>query len=339
MPNQNSSDPNQNQSQETTPSVPLSPQADLPPLPPEFQGVVETKTEINLPSVSQSPSENGSAAPQEANITNLVNAPKKKFGTKKVIATILGVLMLIGGIGVGITLLSQKQLFQQRAVDYTCENLGSHPCVGNVVQGDCFQGGQNNAYACYNLKGNPGIIVPDENCICPSGYPWKNYEYGKWWCFNTASICDGIDPYAVRCSLTPQQCGETPGPTEPPEPPGPTNTPRPTPTGTPPPGAPYCSFVKVYDTEWNPIISTSPETSSPTLQSGIAYRFTVKGMPTNEITKAKFKFTLSNGTVIPKDNITTKKPNTNEYYVEYIVPENTTSLDVKAWVNDGTNWY
>lgn len=338
MPNQNSTDPNQNQPQGTVPSVPLSPQADLPPIPPEFQSVVETKTDPGIESVSQSASDNGSAAPQEADIANIVNAPKKKFGTKKIIATILGILMLIGGVGAGITLLSQKQLFQQKAVYPVCQNLGSHPCVGNVPSGPCFQGGTNNLYACRNLKGNPGIKVPDEFCQCPSGYTWKNYEYNSWWCFNTSIICDGIDPYAVQCSVTPQQC-ENPPPTEPPGPPGPTEPPGPTPTPTPPPGVPYCASVKVYDLEWNLIVSTSPDSSSPTLQSGVAYRFTVAGSPANSLVKAKFKFTLSNGTVVVKDNIVAKKPNSNQYFVQYTVPENTTTLDVKAWVNDGTNWY
>lgn len=123
MPNQNPPDPNQNQPQEGSSSMPLSPQADLPPLPPEFQSVVETKV-VN----------DGSAAPPGPEVTNLVNAPKKKFGTKKIIATILGILLLIGGVGAGIALTSQKQLFQQKAF-----NPSQQSGMGCESNNDCTQ--------------------------------------------------------------------------------------------------------------------------------------------------------------------------------------------------------
>ena len=92
-------------------------QTDLPPLPPEFQNLDNVQTDAA--SDSSTPSQDfsgnpGSATPPPA-FANIASSPKKKFGTGKIIATILGILILIGGVGTGIALTSQKQLFQQKA--------------------------------------------------------------------------------------------------------------------------------------------------------------------------------------------------------------------------------
>jgi hypothetical protein len=77
--------------------------SDLPPAPP----IVESAGQET----------GGSAAPAfdiDSSITP-PSTPKKKFGGKKVIATILGVLVLIGGLGAGVILVQQQQDIRQRA--------------------------------------------------------------------------------------------------------------------------------------------------------------------------------------------------------------------------------
>ena len=116
MPNQNQPDLNQNSTQEpTSPVNSYGSQVDLPPLPPDFQNV-EAPPANPIP---EAPKENmGSAAPPVPpvpNINSVASLPKKKYGTGKIIATILGLFLLIGGVGAGITLTQQKQLFQQKA--------------------------------------------------------------------------------------------------------------------------------------------------------------------------------------------------------------------------------
>lgn len=142
MPNQ--SDPNQSQPQAPTsapgqtdqtknqvptltgtedqkPTQTFSPAMDLPPLPPDFQGVEES-AQTATPSTAQAndnkgsttpPQTPGSAAPPET--PPIITTPKKKFGGKRIIATILGVLLLVGGVGAGYILTQQPQLFQQKA--------------------------------------------------------------------------------------------------------------------------------------------------------------------------------------------------------------------------------
>ncbi len=89
-------------------------------MPPEFQTVTETKTEeLQTPLAQVPPPTDGSASPPPPEVTSLVTPSKKKYGTGKIIATILGILILVGGVGAGIALTSQKQLFQQKAEEPT----------------------------------------------------------------------------------------------------------------------------------------------------------------------------------------------------------------------------
>ncbi len=449
MPNQNPPDPNQNQPQGGSSSIPLSPQADLPPLPPEFQSVVETKVDSS-----------GSAAPPEPEVTNLVNAPKKKFGTKKIIATILGILLLIGGVGAGIALTSQKQLFQQKAFDSSQQS--SLPCT---TSDDCAEGLQCNWDNECIPTPTPGPTWPsptwppnptDQPTNQPTSSPDPTHKPGN--CGNKPSPLPNFTkpPFNISTSsltataqklwvhyymgglerkinislngtakvITVQEGGKydtgltvkkgdelkiigieepnqkaacAPDQTKPnmsfawmaPNSDNTCGTTLPDPGGNPYkpkditnylkyianskntvlsyecwadwrewPGdydfedffltfsvsgttnAPYCAAVKVYDTSWSPVSVASSDSvaSVPTLRAGTKYRFTVLGSPVASIQKARIKFTLSDGTLTTKYS-TQKKPNTNEYYIEYVVPAGTTSLDVKAQVSDGTTWY
>jgi len=112
--------------QATTPPVPpiIFPQSDLPPLSPEFQNLPETNAAAAP--ADQSPIQQvivntGSSAPPD--ISSVTPKTKKKFGGGKIIATILGLVVLVGGIAAGIILTQQKQLFKQKAAV-------SVPCAG-----------------------------------------------------------------------------------------------------------------------------------------------------------------------------------------------------------------
>lgn len=134
MPNQ--SDPNQPKPTGINPPVI---DTDLPPLPPDFQNTQSppepappAKEPASAPAAtptatSATPSgETGSAAPADTILQTFsptITTPKKKFAGGRIIATILGVLLLIGGVGAGYMLTQQKQLFQQKAgscVDVDC---------------------------------------------------------------------------------------------------------------------------------------------------------------------------------------------------------------------------
>jgi hypothetical protein len=156
-----------------------------------------------------------------------------------------------------------------------CSLSGNRICVGNSVSGDCYQGGVGNQYACKKLTGDYGKIISgcsDSSstcdCTCPNPYTWKNHENGAWWCFDTgAGKCNGENPYAYRCSASPQQCPAV-SPTNPPEQPtGPTstpvitNTPTPTPTGIIPTSSPTPTPTIILTV--TPTLTATPTPTTP----------------------------------------------------------------------------
>lgn len=196
MPDPNSNQPvNQNPVPADVPSgTPVH--TDLPPLPPDFQKVVPESS--NLPPVDQTVSQptngNGSAAPSD--LPPMVAAPKKKFGGKKIIATILGIFLLVGGVGAGVILTQQQQLFQQKAAG-TGYNL-EEECEGGCPPGkECKYDGS--SMRCVNVS----PTNPPNSCAtqaCPS----------HCWCDSS---------YMCHCPGTPT---DQPGPNGPTDQPGPT---------------------------------------------------------------------------------------------------------------------
>jgi hypothetical protein len=452
MPDQNQPDPNKNSSQPidkpagSAPPI-IFPQSDLPPLPPAFSTINETgpaeqstpKSDVpatpTLSQVTNPPADIniGSGAPPD--ISSVIPKAKKKFGGGKIIATILGLVVLVGGVGAGILLTQQPQLFQQKAGTgpysaacgdqttgckyYDCSqrinctngqlelgfcrtgyppagsvdpcgrdsnNGGSTDCVGSGYactgsgQGNCCNGntctptgrsspanqcvpdnsvggnppttgnsipactfsnseicvGNNRdencyyktvtgiKYSCYKLKGNPGRKINDDlnnNCSCSlAGYNWGPiYENGGWWCFNTSTVCNGVDPYAERCLTTDLGCGEISTPANPPEPPI-------TPTPTPTTGAPSCiGPIKAYDDTWTALT----DTQLSTLTVGDVVNFCISGSTNGTYDKAQFMINT-----ILETETTTKRAGSDDFCQSYTILSTDTTINVKAKIHD-----
>lgn len=209
MPNQ--SDPNQNSSApQAIPTV-----ADLPPMPPAFQ-----EPELNKPPTPSGTPTQGSAAPQE--IAPMISTPKKKFGGGRIIATILGILLLVGGVGAGLILTQQRQVFEQKAgscVDVDCaitlnqdgkyhydESKDQHK--DEDLDGN---GQQDNTDLNYlNTVIQPVGSATDNNCtgdgLCPTGSSCINNA-----CVSTSLACKIGDPNAPGCcaNLSEADCAAT----------------------------------------------------------------------------------------------------------------------------------
>lgn len=360
MPNQDQPNPTQNQPQNPINGVPFSPQADLPPLPPEFQNL-DTKPNATIP--PENPI--GSAAPPTPTFANIaMHSPKKKFGTGRIIATILGVFLLVGGVGTGIYLVQQKQLFNQKAWIPEDANVsgsywgdakdsgGYNPATNEIwVQGDeeptSFPSTNNQSSS--NLVS--GSLVPG-NCVayyCPEGCGTGGCDVGDTnvsWTFgscenlwNTVNAnsgsCGQIDYVDTSGVYTAPpsggseriQCG--------------TNCSS-TPTGSGGGGGGgsttttsttyQCQSVKVYDTNWTLLDSTALSN----LKAGDVIRLGVVFVADGTIDKARFTV---NGTLRPE--VTTLKPGaTNEIYDEYTIPEGTTSFSITGQIHNTTiGWF
>jgi len=152
----------------------IFPQSDLPPFPPAFQDLPKDDTtntnDIKMPQpvVVETP---GSSAPPD--VSSTIPKPKKKFGGGKIIATILGLVVLVGGVGAGIILTRQQQILKPRAEN----NCGAQNCDSTevccltgckkIADGGCDSGGTGRA--CPNsgdptVDGCVGRNVGDEYC-------------------------------------------------------------------------------------------------------------------------------------------------------------------------------
>ncbi|MBU0998506.1 hypothetical protein KJ570_03195 [Patescibacteria group bacterium] len=93
-----------------------------------------------------------------------------------------------------------------------------------------------------------------------------------------------------------------------------------------------CLYVKVYDENWN----TIPTAELADLAAGDIIKFAVKGTAiSGSLDKARF--IINTGL---SGEITNKKPGTEEFYVEYVIPEGLSKLTVKAELHHTTlGWF
>lgn len=138
--------------------------------------VVEQKTETN---------DSGSAAPSnDINLPPVVmgTTPKKKFGSGKVIATILGLFLLVGGVGAGTMLVQQQQDIRERAG--ACADNPCGPGFQCDGSGGCIPRGSGDDYRgpVYEPPDNPwdngGSDSNDTGgCAIPCGGPGLAFDF------------------------------------------------------------------------------------------------------------------------------------------------------------------
>ena len=187
MPNQ--SDPTQNQPNPVTPPV-ISPQVDLPPLPPDFQNVDTSPPAATPP---------GSPAPPP-DIPPVMTTPKKKFGGGRIIATILGFLVLV--VYKQYCPPFQQQDIREKADNtvciQNCVNAGVPPtvCEQQCAAGQCIpncSGKQCGNNGCGGSCGSCGAnSTCDDNRCVPNNPP-------------PATVCTPGDTKAEDCT-TPSGC-------------------------------------------------------------------------------------------------------------------------------------
>lgn len=182
--------PNQSDQNQLTNTPVINPVVDLPPLPTETPSqspaVAPTSNQSTAPQSGSQPSDAPTPPPQSPSV--IATKPKKKFGGGKIIATILGVLLLLGGVGAGIYLTQQQQLFQQKAQEAGCscpDGTGAS-CNTNCNTGDVV-GDQIYCATC-GPNGGP--------TICASGYAPNSNNTA---CESTTTTTDGGGSVCIGC--------------------------------------------------------------------------------------------------------------------------------------------
>ena len=355
MPDQNNpTDTNLNPPQVTPPGepgqLPTPPVSDVPPPAP-----------MDIPPADASlpppfPPDAGSAAPN-FDIPPVITPgqPNKKFGGKRVIATILGLLVLVGGLGAGVILVRQQQDIRERAAgpvqtycsaanQANCPNGCTPSASGGVCKPYCSSANNRDCtFGCTpNNSGGTCKSAPVPtggiSCTIVSRDPLS-----QGYCDRSAPNtpdCTDKDEEGSSCTIR-SQCGGGTGTCvvinqggansecqcqKGAAPPPPTKTPTP----PPPPGGPtaQCLNIKAYDTNWTEL--TSAQLAQ--IKVGDTVRFTVAGQASSgSFDKARFKI---NG--VQRPEVTGKRPATEEYFDEYTIPEGITTFTINAQIHHAT---
>ena len=184
---------NQNTDSNSSSAMPNIPsQSDMPPLPPDFQNYIPSQIINTTPNQPVVPSP--SLTPPPPAPTTIASFPRKKFGGGRVIATILGIFLLVGAVGAGVILTGQKQIFEQKASlglgQWACANgdPGTIPPICCNLQGSGVSTCAALATSC-SLQGrswcktSPNYPAYQFTC-CVSGYVCGPNETG---CVPTAT--------------------------------------------------------------------------------------------------------------------------------------------------------
>lgn len=316
--------------------------------------------------------------PSQFNQESVITAPHapQKYGGKKIIATIFGILVLLGGLTAGIILVqNQQNLNEQAASGSDCDqspdcelvddapNNGSHIVDGQITYVDItdkeyhryFPGDNDDGCRRVNISGNTVTwekYGDGPNCkdisnvqikfqgsmefikIChftsdPSEHPWQAIEISKQaWDLghddahdfkktqydflyaNTDPTCIWPEPgnFGITCADIWCENNAPPNIT-----PGPVDQ-----------ITAECSEVKAYNASWKPL--TTEELND--LPSGSKIRFTVYGESSSG-TLDKARFSVNSVSI---GETTLKRPGTDEFYIEYTLPENLTNFTVNAQI-------
>ncbi len=282
-----------------------------------------TSTTNQQPSQDVTIKSNASPFPSDI-MQPTVTAPHapKKYGGKKIIATIFGVLLLVGGVTAGVLLVQrQQQIAEEAASGKECQQSSSCILLESPGNSGTFNAPKRITHAFITAKDyhrfEPG--QSDNGCykvnIDNTYLSWEKYGPGPD-CKDVSNIQVWLGEEELSPTIT-----TTLTPTQPPDT---TATPTEAQPTQPPQVSAKCLDVKAYDTQWN-LLSQNDLND---LNSGDKVRFAVAGQASSG-TFSKARFTV-NGTSLGE--ATLKKPGSDEYYKEYTVPDGVTTFTVKGEV-------
>ncbi len=290
----------------------------------------------------------GSAAPADdvlMPLTVAASQPRKKFAGGKIIATILGLFLLVGGVGAGVYLTGQNQNPQEKAddilyryekictkagsprawcVDETrteCPNDPGSPrsctdsfwnswsCSGDEREPCGGQGGGGGGGTPSCPAGTTYVCGTPAQTFCPTfntcDFPNKNTGI---WCDQTGSENNGNlkDWYLCQTNCSCQ----------------------PPATPTPPAITAQCQNIKAYNATW--IELTTAQLSA--LKAGHKVNFCVTGVATGG-SFDKARFTINN---VLQAETSTVRPSSTDFCQLYSIPTATTIFNITAQIHHTT---
>ncbi|MCX7928679.1 MAG: hypothetical protein N2558_03255 [Patescibacteria group bacterium] len=252
--------------------------------------------ELNTSNITANTSPPPSHSINFQSITNSPHTPQK-YGGKKVIATILGLIIMLGSIGTIAFLVQNQQLKVGSAWDCSKYNFHvSRTGVVTVQNGSRYNESVQDAQVYINntlvstfsvpaLTSGQGATLGTVSVPSRQGFTWK--VHGTIDCEDEGSYHAETTP-SITISAS-------------------------------------CNNVIAYDKNWQQL--NNQQLSQ--LKAGDIVRFTIGGTTTSgSFDKARF---IING--VQKPETTSLRPNTSEFYYEYIIPSETTTFEVKAEIH------
>jgi len=297
------------------------------------QGQINQFTPGVQPPADQSKVEPNPTENTDTGAQVIVGSENRKKGNSKAIATVLGILLLIGAVGAGVFLVSQQQELRIGAWD--CRNYvfdvnenGGVSVQNGSTRNEPIQ--QAKVYINSNLVATldvPALPAGDATTLGTVSVP-TNGSF-SWQVVGTKD-CEDQGRFDPQPTPTPTTI-PTPTPT-PTGIPSPTPIPSPTATPTPPPIGAACHDVVAYNSDWQELSMSD----LAVLAVGDIVRFAVGGSTTaGSFDKARFTI---NGTLRPE--VTTQKPGSNDFFDEYTIPVGVTSFIVKAQIHHSSlGWF
>ncbi|MEJ2347880.1 MAG: hypothetical protein P8Y17_01605 [Patescibacteria group bacterium] len=169
--------------------APMTDQAMSAPPPPMQDGSVsppppiveETKPEESTSSKKKGSSDEESSIPDIPPVVTTSESGGKKFGGKKVIATILGILVLVGGVGAGVVLVQRQQDIREKAAYMTgaCRECENGKCVQRLTPPNCNPAENKCEYnSDCTCRGDGSCAGITKNCCSAKSYPDPSCTYG-----------------------------------------------------------------------------------------------------------------------------------------------------------------
>lgn len=264
----------------------------------------------------------------------------------KVLLAILGVFTLISTTFIGTYLVQKQQDIRRQAqVTPVCENdqdcQEGYSCINGICE-EILQSTPTPTESSSKGK-KPPTTNPCTETGCDVGdyystEPGSSCSVTHYWCRNvlpeSQDCLDGPLYSIVQSSFFEKDCGteqiivsckdvfpQWDGRTVSMRYDNPcAETPSPTPVSLPPGIVCDCVEIRVYDTQWKRIYDFS------SLEPGDQVFLSILGITARgSIDKARF--TINETEIIETE---LKKPNTNEYYLEYTIPENIKNFHIKG---------
>lgn len=258
-----------------------------------FGSVLQPSTDTQFSNIGSDNSPPTEAIPSANTVVTPTPPSSGPRLSKKVIATIFGVLLMVGAITTGVFLSREQQLLPVSAWDCSKYNFLVAQDGKVTVQ---------NASTRSEPAQKAEVFI---NSTLVKTLDVPNLSPGSSATLGTVTVPSGAFSWRVKGSADCEDSGNY-------------STPTTSITAT-------CLGVVAYDTNWNVIASSDLSK----LKTGDKVRFAVSGNTTGgSFDKARFTV---NGTL--RSEVTAKKPGTEEYYDEYTIPTGVSNFSIKGEIH------